>query len=309
MITLKPLPPVALLAVAAVLAPVAAAQIDVNINDQALTGRAAPVNPDPNADPNAAFVTGDGDLLLLDDRKHFTFRSTTDLVYTSNARLSDDNRVDDTYLREEVALRAATRLDQTWDVFAETGAIFTRFSDETDLNSDTLFVRIGASTPWEGGTLGGSITGNFIHEDGFGDDLIDQLVLTGFYLKPYRLGDDWTLNTRVVASQTWADPHDFTNFRLTLGADLIRPVYRKVLWISGVDVYGSWYADYFTDSAAITEDRHDLGLRARTELRWNICENAALRGILGYNLQDSTIDFLDFGERTAGLSLLFTLDF
>ncbi len=299
----------ALLAVAAVFAPVAAAQVDISINDQALSGRAAPVNPDPNADPNAAFVTGDGDLLLLDDREHFTLRSVTDFVYTSNARLSDDNRVSDTYLREEVALRAATRLDQTWDVFAESGAIFTRFSDETDLNSDTLFARIGASTPWKGGTLGGSLAGNFIHEDGFGDDLIDQLVLTGYYLKSYRLEDNWTLGTRVIASQTWTDPHDFTNLRLTLGADLIRPVHRKVVWISGVDVYASWYADYFPNSPAVTEDRNDLGLRARTELRWNICENASLRGILGYNFQDSTIDFLDYGERTAGLSLLLTLDF
>lgn len=305
-----PLLPVSALAAAlAFVAAAAHAQIDVSVNDQAFTGRAAPVNPDPNGDPAAAFVTGDGDLLLLDDRKHFNVRSVTDFVYTSNARLSDDNRVDDTYLREEVALRASTRLDQTWDVYAEGGAVFTRFSDETDLNSDTLFARIGASTPWSGGTVGGSLTGNFIYEDGFGDQLIDQLVLTGFYLKPYRLGDDWTLSTRVVASQTWADPHDFTNARLTLGADLIRPVHRRVVWISGVDVYGSWYADYFSGSAAVNDDRHDYGLRARTELRWNLCDNAALRGVLGYNLQDSSIGFLDYGERTAGLSLLLTMDF
>ena len=282
----------------------AVAQIDVTINE-----RSAPGAPDPNDDQGSAFLTSDGDLLLLNDRKHLTLRSVTDFVYTSNARLSDDNRVDDTYLRQEVALRASTRLDQTWDVFAEGGLVFTRFSDETDLNSDTIFARIGASTPWAGGTVGGSLNGNLIHDDGFGDDLIDQLTLSVFFLKSYDLGENWALSTRIVGSQTWADPNDFTNTRLTLGADLIHPVTPTVFFVSGVDLYGSWYTDFFPEAVGVDHNRQDLGLRARTELRWNVSENATLRGILGYNFQDSSIGFLDYGERTAGLSLLLTVNF
>ena len=289
------------------------AQIDVNTNNQAFELR-GPIDPaiDPRKALEERFLTGDGDLLLLKERDLFEVRSVTDLVFTNNARLTNTDRVDDVYVREEVALRVNTQIDRTWDVYAESGLIFTRFFDETDLNTNVPFVRIGASTPLDegplaGGVLGGSLTGNFIFDDEFEDRLINQFVVTGFYIKPYQLEDNWTLVPRFVWSYTLADPDDFSNFTLTGGADLIKPLRDDLAWVSGVDIYGSWYEDYFQD--VFTEDRRDFGVRSRTELRWTINEHAVLRGIVAYNTQNSTIDFLDFDEFSVALSLRLTAEF
>ncbi len=286
----------------------ATAQIDISVNNQAFEQRGP---GDPAADPTRAleeqFLTGDGDLLLLKERDFFELRSVSDFVFTSNARLSDDDRVEDVYFREEVALRASTQIDRKWDVYAEGGVILTRFFDENDLNTNVAFARVGASTPLDGGVIGGSLTGNFIYDDEFDDRLINQFVITGFYVKPYALENDWLLVPRIVTSYTVADPDNFSFLNLTLGADLVKPLSADVAWITGVDLYGNWYKDYFEET--LGESRDDYGLRARTELRWSICEGATLRGILGYNVQDSSIDFLDYNEFTAAASLLLTVDF
>ncbi|MEM6459960.1 MAG: hypothetical protein AAF710_11290, partial [Planctomycetota bacterium] len=170
----------------------ASAQVDLNINNQAFEQRGT---SDPTADPRRAleerFLTGDTDLLLLQERRFFEARSRTDLTFTSNARLSDDNRVEDLYVRQEAALRASTRIDRTWDVYVEAGAVFTRFFDENDLNTNVPFARLGASRLAFDGVVGGSVTGNLIYDDEFDRQLIDQLVLTGFYLRPVPLPDNW----------------------------------------------------------------------------------------------------------------------
>lgn len=285
----------------------ALAQIDVSLNEQAFTSRATPGLPDPADDPASAFLTGDGDLLLLNDAKHLTLRSHTSWGYTNNAFLSNDNRVSDTFSRQEVALQAATRVDDTWDVFLEGGVIFTEFVDEDQLSSDTLFARTGLSTELWGGTVGSTVTGNFIREEGFGDGLIDQLVLTGFYLKPFQLSDKWVLSTRLIASQTWADPHDFTNFRFTGGADLITPLLPSVLWITGVDVFGAWYSDFFPGAGL--GERADFGYRAATQLRWNVFDNTALSGVVAYNFLDSNINPLDHNELNLSLNLRVSFNF
>jgi hypothetical protein len=283
-------------------------QIDISVNNQAFENRGP---SGPAADPTRAieerYLTGDGDLLLLQEREFFQLRSISDLVYTSNAFLSDDNRTSDTYFREEVALRVSTQVDRTWDLYAEGGVVFTRFFDETDLNTNVPFARVGASTPVGGGVLGGSLTGNFIHDDEFDDNLINQFVVTGFYVKPYELSPDWLLVPRVVWSYTLADPDNFTFFNLSVGTDLIHPLSKNVAWITGVDLYGNFYKDYFSE--ALDDDRRDYGVRARTELRWTLCPNATLRGIVGLNHQDSTISFLDYDEFNAAASLLLTVEF
>jgi len=284
------------------------AQIDISVNNQAFEQRGP---SDPAADPTRAleeqFLTGDGDLLLLKERDFFELRSVSDFVFTTNARLSDDDRVEDVYFREEVALRASTQLDRKWDVYAEGGVIFTRFFDENDLSTNVAFTRLGVSTPLKGGVIGGSLTGNFIYDDDFDDRLINQFVVTGFYVKPYALENDWLLIPRIVGSYTLADPDNFTFFNVTLGADLVKPLTADVAWITGVDLYVNFYKDYFEET--LGESREDFGVRTRTELRWTICEGATLRGILGYNYQDSTIEFLDYNEFTAAASLLLTVDF
>lgn len=286
----------------------ATAQIDISVNNQAFEQR-GPSGPadDPTRALEEQFLTGDGDLLLLKERDFFEIRSVSDFVFTTNARLSDDDRVEDVYFRQEVALRASTQIDRKWDVYAEAGLIATRFFDENDLSTNVPFVRVGASTPLDGGVIGGSLTGNFIYDDEFEDRLINQFVITGFYIKPYVLEDNWLFVPRLVTSYTVADPDNFTFFNVTVGADLVKPLSDDVAWITGVDLYGNWYKDYFEET--LGESRNDYGLRARTELRWSLAQGATLRGVLGYNFQDSTIEFLDYSEFTVAGSLLLTVDF
>ncbi|MEM9884016.1 MAG: hypothetical protein AAF800_13975, partial [Planctomycetota bacterium] len=144
-------------------------------------------------------------------------------------------------------------------------------------------------------------------DDEFDRQLIDQLVLTGFYLRPVPLPDNWLAVPRVVVNHTWADPDNFTFLNLTVGADLVKPLAEDVAWVSRVDLYGSWYKDYFTE--ALGEDREDFGVRVGTELRWDVTDNAVLRGVLGFNTQDSSVDFLDYNEFTATAGLLLTVNF
>ncbi len=260
------------------------------------------------------FATGDGDLILLEERKLFFLRTNSSLTATSNATLSDGGDGDIYFLQEfsggvRTTLGAAEKLS----VYAETGFNVRAYVDEDRLNSSVAFLRVGAGQRLDrqilGGDLivGGDASIELIRDEFFNEAINDQLTLAGYAASPRQLelaGQSLSLTPRVLAAVTIGDVSDYNKLEILGGANaglllsgenIPEPLRNKSTLLASAALYARYYPSFFDDVPGI-DDRFDLGLRLGVGAQYALFEQLVARTNVGFTLQTSTVDQLDYSE-------------
>ncbi len=252
------------------------------------------------------FLTGEGDLILLDKVDLFFLRTDSQLNLTSNATLSDDGDAD-LYLVQEFSGGVRALLDEKIAVYAETGFNVRLYVDNDELNSSVAFLRSGASTrigPDDGFIIGGDVSFDLIRDDFFGDDINDQVTLDAYIAKPIVVqGGALTITPRATGLVVFGDVSDFNKAEAIVGTDVAyrflgedvpQAIRNRLLVVGSASGFGRYYFDFFEEFT--NETRTDFGLRGAGGLRYLFNDHISARAELGLAYQTSSVDQLDYFE-------------
>jgi hypothetical protein len=255
------------------------------------------------------FLTGDEDLMLLEEVDLFDASATTDVRFTTNAARGDDGD-SDVFLTQDLRFGVSTLIDLTYNAYAEVGVSTTRYADFDELNSELAYLAAGASRAWRDDWLvSGDLLATFVQDEEWGGKIVNTLETRASVLRPTTLAQGWLLLPRGTVALALADPNDYSYADLTAGLTGVYAFDRALEFRGDVTLAYRYYFDYFQDLAAVDDDRQDLTLRVTAGLNWRLNDNVVLRASTGLNLQESTIDFLDYEEWNLGGGVRFEIAF
>lgn len=249
------------------------------------------------------FVTGKGDLLLLEEPDLWTVRSDSTLNVTDNAFLSDDRKEDDVYFTELAWVRFNTVIAQKYLVFADAGVTVTRYNDNSELDNDTIFVRGGVRRSIADMFLvQGILSGDFVRDRGFDETVFNRGKGAVSVRAPLAMTDRFMVVPQLAGRAAFADPSDFSFYDLSAGVNAVFALTPKLRLRSGVEGRRRWYPDYFESQTG--EERRDWLVAANIiGVEWEAHQNVTLKADYNLRYQDSTVGFLDFTEHSGAFTL------
>ena len=219
-----------------------------------------------------AIMSGDTDLILLAPVQHFTLHGSLSGTETSNAALAPTGGVADTIGQLQLGLRAATRIGEQVDLWADAGLIAARYARNSELGYDALSGEVGVATELAGFAVSATYQPTVIYERDFGPRQLTQHTLGLAVSRRFRLGR-LLLEPVVSAQRVEAHPAEYENWAGGANITMMLPFGREARFL--VYATGGYqrriYDDYF--SGLVGADRKDnqwnagLGLNYRASNR------------------------------------------
>lgn len=234
------------------------------------------------------------EIVVLRPKKLFGLQSYSSLRFTNNAFLSDEMREHDHIFVENLTAGAATRIAEKFDVFADAGFFFGRYSRNNELDYDGVFARLGAAIPIRRASLSFSYSPLVAYDRGFDDQTLAlhefEARLTGSYFFRDRLG----IYPYLSLARTLANPEDFEQTTGRIGADLSYSLRDDLYAFGTIEATVRRYDSFFEE--ATRESRRDSGFGMLIGVAWSPREWATLYAITGANWLSSTVDALSYEE-------------
>lgn len=275
--------------VAALTAPAYAAQdtIDQRLENFRMTGIA-------DVPPEEYLLTGRDDLMLLQERKFFTLSATGRTTFTNNAYLSDQVRKSDTVVDGKVSGKVATKIAQTYDVYAELGAIGSRYMHQQALGYNGITANVGGEAPindkWRVGVQYG-YTMAFL-KGGFSEQLVtinDFVAYTNYTLQ---INPNTLLVPQLSLDRTIAAPSDYNALALDASVSLLHRFRPTVIGVVAVETGYKDYNNYFESITHI--DRKDRTYGVNASVRWTPLDAVQLSASFAATHNDSTLLSSDY---------------
>jgi hypothetical protein len=287
------------LALAAAAGPARAQAVDTSIEQ-----RVRPVQPVAplGVPPEELILTGRNDLVLLRERQLFELHAGAGVSFTDNAFLSDQRKVSDTIFSASAGLRAATRVGQLVDVFADLTLLTSRYAKNGSLSFDAIAGSLGAEVPAENVRFAFGYTGTAAHARDFSRHLVTLQDLTASARYPLTVAG--TGVTPVVAvTRTYADPAAFDSVQVRLAVQLYRPLTDTLALFAAPSLY-YWPYDHF-----FGVNREDRGIDAPLGVSWTPAPVVILSLLLNLSYDNSSFRPNRYTALTAAPSARLSLRF
>ena len=228
--------------------------------------------------PEEAILTGREDVVLLRRRKLFTLSANAGYRFTDNAFLSDEFRESDQIFEPTLTLRAATRIAERYEVFAEVRGFAARYQDNSELDFDGFTGRLGGEMPVDSWLIGSSYSGSVAYERGLGAHLVTLHEIDLSARRGVPLDQQTALWLSFRASRAFADPDDFTTVSGEARLTLVRSLHDDIIGLVGILGNVRRYDDFF--ETATGETRLDDGAIGQAALVWRPVEWFSVSGVV-----------------------------
>ena len=286
------------------LAPPAAAQADLTIDERLERTLPGPAGPLP---PDEAILTGREDIVLLEERMFFTaFLSASETV-TSNPSLTSSGSDVDAFFSYNAGLRAATVIDETYRVSAELSMYGAQYAENEALDYAGFGAALAADRSFGPYTAGARYGPQVVFDDEFERHSVTLHRIDVFANRQVALAANALVAPQVTLTAIPADPADYAR----IAAELAVPVYYSPApdWlITGRPrVYAGHYFDFFERTTGDT--RNDYGGGLALSAAWTPTPWLTLSAALSVGVNRSTLGNLNHEVVTATPSLLLRVRF
>lgn len=235
-----------------------------NVDDR-FRSQAISITPQKAAEE--ALLTGDGDLILLRKTKVFTLHGSFSGSYTSNAFLSAAGIKDDGFAIAETGLRVSTNIGQKVTVFADVGALGTRYFKYKSLDYSALTGAIGAETSLGRVGVALSYRPSMIFSRNFGSRQLTQHRLGLDVSIPFKL-KRLTIEPSASVERVLSSPSDYRNWSASGQISVSHPLSKKapIFAFASAGFERRDYDSYFP--GLVGSDRIDKKVQAAAGIQW-----------------------------------------
>lgn len=240
-----------------------------------------------------ALLTGKDDLVLLQERKFFSVNANLRSTFTNNAYLSNQVRKSDLVTDGSLTGRFATRIDQTYDVYAEAGVLASRYANQHGLGYNGITAGIGGEAPVGKLRVGmqyGYTTA--FEKGGFSDQLVGLHDIVGYANYPISLGNDTALVPQLALDRTLGNPSDYDAWTVRGSVSVVHRLKANLIGVAGVDLAYKDYDDYF--ESVIGESREDKTAGVSASLRWTPLDAVQLAAGVQATYNNSSVRANDY---------------
>ena len=220
----------------------------------------APVSP-LTVPPEELILTGQHDIVLLQQRQLFELHAASNVSFTDNGFLSDQHRVADAVFNNSAGLRAATQIGETVDVYAGFDVASQRHAVSSGLDFDDFAGSFGAGFPVNVLRLDFGDTITDVHSSGFGRHLLTLNSLAASVSYPMSYAGA-TIAPSLTVTRSLADPGAFTASEVRLGAGASYALSATVALFGQPSLFYRYYDNYFKNFTGVVRVDHGFDLPA-----------------------------------------------
>lgn len=231
-------------------------------------------------------------LILLRRPKLFSIESDSSYQFTDNAFLSDKQKSYDHILTQSLVARAGTQIAQRLDVFVSGSGFMSRYHRNQGLDFNGFTGSVGASLPINQWVMSIRYDGSATYNRNFDSHLVTLHNLGWDISSAMPLDQRTALYPFFSVLRVWADPDDFSNTSVALGATLVHSLTETlVTFLQGQADFRA-YDDFFEPSTL--EVRQDFGARLLVALNWTPREWVSMNFFATIARNESTISTLRY---------------
>ncbi|MEL6317131.1 MAG: hypothetical protein AAFR16_05775, partial [Pseudomonadota bacterium] len=252
-------------------------------------------------------LTGREDVVLLSERKFFTAFLRTGFAFTSNPTQSNDDEGVDGIGTYNAGLRAATRIADTYDVYAEVSTFGARYVENDELDYSGVGAALGVSRDVGSYQIGGVYRPQIVFDEDFSDRFVTLHRVAGYASRQVDLAEDVIIAPTVTVSAIPADPSDFTRFEFEASAPMAYRAAPDWTLTARPTAFLRHYPDFF--ESVTGEDRVDVGGGASFSAQWSPETWVVVTALAAFEATHSSVQALSHASFSASPQVLLTLKF
>jgi hypothetical protein len=215
--------------------------------------------------PEELTLTGQNDLVLLENRQLFELHASSGLDFTDNAFLSYKHQASDTVFNNSAGARVATRIDELYDVYAGLDLATSSHAANPILDFSDFAGTVGTGFPVRNFRLDFSYTGTDVHASSFGHEFLTLHDLAGSVSYPMRYRGA-AIAPQFTLTRAYAEPTQFTSTEFRLGAGISYPIRGDLGLFGQPSIYYRSYDNYFRNVTGV--NRVDTGVDLPAGIVW-----------------------------------------
>jgi hypothetical protein len=223
-----------------------------------------PVSP-LSVPPEELILTGQNDIVLLEQRQLFELDASSGFNFTNNAFLSNQHRVGDIVFNNAASMRAATTIDQTYDVYASADVATSSHAINPVLDFDDLGGSVGTEFPFQRVRLGFSYTVTDVLSSGFNRHLLTLNDFASSISYPISYNGA-AVAPKFTVTRSITDPGSYTSTEIRIGVGFTYPIRADIGVFGSPSVFYRDYDNYFENITGVP--RRDNGLDVPVGIVW-----------------------------------------